>query len=129
MNRSLFALTAAVAILCAAGPAWAVKRKPAPNCDAAESDDFLTKASGLLLRGATNIAFGWVELFRQPILAKEEGRGPITAIGKGIGRTVLRELQGVGEICLIPAPKQEKTGEYPTLADDCALGAAGLEGR
>lgn len=101
----------------------------APICEAAESEDYLTKASGQLLRGVANLCFCWVELFNQPVVARREGRSIVGGFFVGIGHTVLRGAKGLGEVVIFPAPRIGHAQSYPTLADDCALGVVGLEAR
>ncbi len=112
-----------------ARPAFADKTPDAALCDAAESENYLTKASGQLLRGTTNLCFCWVELFNQPVVAYREGRGVFGGILPAFGHTLKRGAEGLGELLLFAAPRTEKTGAYPKFADDCALGVVGLEAR
>lgn len=99
-------------------------------CDAADSDDYLTKASGQFLRGATNLGFCWVELFHQPALEAKSGNGNLFyGVAKGVGHTAVRALKGVGDIATFVAPHRYEDGTFAAVADDCAFGSAGLEAR
>lgn len=124
-----------IALLLIAGsllhPAWAAAAEPtAPICDAAESEDYITKTSGQFLRGVVNLAFCWVELFNQPVVAYREGRSVPAGFIKGIGHTLLRGGKGLGEALLCWDPRDPKSGTYPRpIADDCAFGILGLEER
>lgn len=102
----------------------------APICDAADSEDYLTKTSGQFLRGVVNLAFCWVELFNQPAVAYREGRNVPVGFAKGIGHTVLRGGRGLAEALVCWDPRDPKSGTYhKPFANDCALGILGLEGR
>ena len=129
LSKGLAAFLIAGALLSPVRPAFADTTPGAALCNAAESEDYLTKASGQLLRGVTNLCFCWVELFNQPVVAYREGRGVAGGILPGVGHTLLRGAQGLGEMVIFPVPRQEKTGSFPKFADDCALGVVGLEER
>ncbi len=105
-------------------------RDSAPICDAAESENYLTRTSGQFLRGVVNLGFCWVELFNQPAVAYREGRNvPIGAV-KGIGHTLLRGGKGLGEALLCWDPRNPQSGTYhKPFSDDCAFGILGLEER
>ena len=47
-------------------------------CDAASSDDYLTKTSGQFLRGTTGIAFCWLEMIGQPAAEVRSGGNVVT---------------------------------------------------
>lgn len=134
MTRTLAALLIAGSLFhhgrpAAAEPA-APEKPPAPICDAADSEDYLTKTSGQFLRGVTNLSLCWVELFHQPVVTVEEGGNVVTGLFKGIGHTLLRGAKGLGEALLCWDPRDPKTGSFHApLSKDCALGILGLEGR
>ncbi len=96
-------------------------------CEAAEADDYLTKASGQFLRGATNIGFCWIELIHQPEVSIRTGGNLFYGVLRGVGHTAMRVVKGVGEIATFPAPHRDPDGVFAHVADDCAFGAAGLE--
>lgn len=130
MFKGFAALLVAGALLSLSRPAFADKTPDAPLCDAAESEDYITKASGQLLRGATNLCLCWVELFNQPVVAYREGRNVPFGFVKGIGHTLLRGGKGLGEMLLFWDTRDPKSGNLPRpLSDDCALGVLGLEAR
>lgn len=104
--------------------------EPAPICDAADSEDYLTRTSGQFLRGVVNLAFCWVELLNQPAVAYREGRNVPVGFFKGIGHTLLRGARGLGEALLCWDPRDPASGTFHApIANDCALGILGLEGR
>ena len=96
-------------------------------CDAASADDYLTKASGQFLRGATDIGFCWLEMIHQPALEARGNRNLFAGIAKGVGHTFLRIVKGVGDIATCIAPHRDEEGRFPRVASDCAFGAVGLE--
>ncbi len=99
-------------------------------CDAASSDDYLTKASGQFLRGASNIGFCWLEMIHQPAIeARKEGGNLFVGIAKGVGHTALRVAKGLGDIATFVAPHQDEDGSFPHVARDCAFGSVDLEDR
>ena len=98
-------------------------------CDAASSDDYLTKASGQFLRGATNIGFCWLEMIHQPALEAHRGGNLFAGIFRGMGHTALRVVKGMGDLSTFLAPHRDEEGAFPHVAQDCAFGAAGLEDR
>lgn len=98
-------------------------------CEAASSDDYLTKASGQFLRGATNIGFCWLEMIHQPALEARRRGNLFVGIFKGAGHTALRLIKGVGDIATFLAPHRDEYGAFSHVANDCAFGAVGLEDR
>lgn len=97
-------------------------------CQAASSDDYVTKLSGQFIRGASNLAFCWVELFHQPFRAAKENSGVIKGVGRGVRETVSRAASGVGELVTAPLPRS-KDGTYLHTAESCPYGVLGLEER
>lgn len=97
-------------------------------CQAASSDDYVTKLSGQFIRGASNLAFCWVELFNQPIRAAKQNNGVIKGVGRGVRETVSRAASGVGELVTAPLPRA-KDGTYLHTAESCPYGVLGLEER
>jgi putative exosortase-associated protein (TIGR04073 family) len=61
-----------------------------PVCNATGSDNYGVAAAGKLGRGILNAGFGWVELFRQPIIRENKWEG----VGRGLVHTVTRTLSG-----------------------------------
>lgn len=124
MRRALQVLVVLVVTLLATGSFAATE---CPVCKMAESDSYSNKAAGQLLRGGANIGLSWVELVNQPV--KEVQSNGFTSIpigiGKGIGHTCLRILEGAGEIMTCPAPRA-KEGQFTQIADDCPLGVIGV---
>lgn len=147
MRRPIALLLVAGSLLCptlaaAAEPDPATMAEPAPTptakhahstapiCDAAESDDYITKTSGQFFRGIVNLSCCWVELFNQPVVAYREGRNVPVGFVKGIGHTLLRGGKGLGETLLCWDPRDPKSGNFPKpLSNDCAFGVLGLEDR
>ena len=116
----------------AAEPAAPAKHvhSTAPICDAAESEDYITRTSGQFLRGIVNLSCCWVELFNQPVVAYREGRNVPIGFVKGIGYMLLRGGKGLGETFLCWDPRDPKSGNFPKpLSNDCAFGILGLEDR
>lgn len=98
-----------------------------PICKMAESDSYPNKATGQLLRGGANIGMGWVELVNQPV-KEVRAHGPasvVVGVGKGIGHTCLRMVQGIGEVITSPSPRA-KDGKYTQIAHDCPMGVIGV---
>ena len=95
--KKVFVLLVAMLVACApmSFANWA--------CDAAGSDVYLKAAGGKLLRGVENVAVGWVELIRQPMVQANKWEG----VSRGIGETVLRTLSGAVEAgtFFVPAAK------------------------
>ena len=113
-----------------AAPAAEPPHSPAPICDAAESEDYITKTSGQFLRGAVNLGFCWVELFNQPVVAYREGHSVPFGFVKGVGCMILRGGKGLGEFLLCWDPRDPKNDSFPKpLSNDCAFGILGLEDR
>ena len=96
-------------------------------CEAASSDDYLTKTSGQFLRGTANLSLCWLEMIHQPVLESRAGGNLLVGLFKGAGHTFLRAVQGVGELVTFPVPQREPEGNFPHIANDCAFGAVGLE--
>ena len=98
-------------------------------CDAASSDDYLTKASGQFLRGVTNIGFCWLEMIHQPEMEIRSRGNPLIGVARGAGHTFLRVVKGLGDIATCISPHRNQDGAFPSVTQDCALGAVGLEDR
>lgn len=101
-----------------------------PVCNMAETDSYPNKAVGQLLRGGANVGLSWVELVNQPV-KEVRANGPahlLIGMGKGLGQTCLRILEGAGEIITSPSPRAQD-GQYTQIADDCPLGVVGLTDR
>jgi len=96
-------------------------------CEAASSDDYLTKTSGQFLRGTANLSLCWLEMIHQPVIEVRGGNNLFVGLFKGVGHTLLRAAEGVGELVTFPVPQQDKDGSFPHIANDCAFGIAGLE--
>jgi len=111
-------------LLCACPPAFA--QEGISLCEAASSDDYLTKSSGQFLRGTVNLSFCWLELFNQPAQEMHAGGDLFTGLFKGFTQTVRRGAQGIGELMTFPAPRQPD-GSFPVIATDCSLGVLNLE--
>ena len=137
MRRLIATLLIAGSLLYPAEAALAEPEPPAkhvhssaPICDAAESEEYITKTSGQFLRGIVNLSCCWVELFNQPVVAYREGRNVPIGFVKGIGYTLLRGGKGLGETLLCWDPRDQKSGNFPKpLSNDCAFGILGLEDR
>ena len=98
-------------------------------CDAASSDDYLTKTSGQFLRGATNIGFCWLEMIHQPELEIRSGGNLLVGVAKGVGHSLLRVVKGIGDIATCASPHRDQDGTFPSVTQDCAFGSVGLEDR
>jgi hypothetical protein len=97
-------------------------------CQAASSDDYVTKLSGQFIRGASNLVFCWLELFNQPYRAAKNNTGVIKGVGRGVRETIARGFSGAGEILTAPTHRC-KDGTYLHLIDSCPYGLLGLEER
>ena len=94
-------------------------------CEAAEAQNFAKSAPGKIGRGLVNILFGWTNLIAQPVHAGKSGGNVLSGIGKGLGYTVVRTVQGVVELglfWLLSGPGGESLKH-------CALGDLGATGR
>ncbi len=98
-------------------------------CDAASSDDYLTKTSGQFLRGATSLCFFWLEMIHQPELELRSGGNLFTGVAKGVGHSFLRVVKGIGDIATCASPHRDEDGAFPSVTQDCAFGSVGLEDR
>src|SRR3989338_5175085 len=99
-------------------------------CDAASSDDYLTKTSGRFLRGAANIGFCWLEMIHQPALeAKKEVEEAnlFVGLGKGVGHSLFRVVKGIGDVVTCASPFRDEDGTFPSFIHDCSFGSVGLE--
>lgn len=108
-------------------PSWA---ETISLCDAASSDDYLTKTSGRFLRGAANIGFCWLEMIHQPALeAKKDDANLFVGLAKGVGHSLLRVVKGIGDVITCASPFRDEDGTFPSVVRDCAFGSVGLEDR
>lgn len=106
------AIALAVIMLVACAPiALAADAGGAPDavCKWAASDSYPTAASGRLLRGIANAGFGWLELFRQPMINDNKWEG----FSKGVVHTVGRTLFGVLEAATFFLPQVEIPAQDP----------------
>ena len=94
-------------------------------CEAAESQNFGKSAPGKIGRGLVNIGLGWTNLFAQPVHAGKSGGNVLSGIGKGLGYTVIRTVQGVVELGLFWLP----AGPGGEVLNHCALGDMGITQR
>ena len=104
--KKVFALLVAMLIACAPmsfAANWA--------CDAAGSDVYLKAAGGKLIRGIENVAFGWVELVRQPMIQANKWEG----VSRGVGEAVLRTLSGAVDAVTFFVP----SAKIPLRAPAC----------
>ena len=99
-------------------------------CSAADSDNYITKASGQFARGIVNMGLCWVELIHQPglELEPEMGGNLFRGLGRGVGHTLLRAAKGVGDLFTAFLPPHDD-GTYEVIVNDCAFGILGLEER
>lgn len=74
-----------------------------------KSTDYGTATGAKLVRGVSNVAFGWTELFFRPGKLISQGDHPVVAVLKGIGNTVSRTTVGALEAvtCWIPGNSTE----------------------
>ena len=123
-----FTLFLAVLVLLTSPPRFC-RAETISLCDAASSDDYLTKASGQFLRGASNIGFCWLEIIHQPIREVQGGGNLFLGLARGVGHSFLRVAQGVGDIATCASPHRDEEGNFPAVTQDCVFGSAGLEDR
>ena len=83
-------------------------------CESVDSPEYLKAAGAKLVRGIGNVAFSWVEFFRQPIISENKWEG----VSKGIGYTVLRTLSGAVEAATFFVPGAEVPAPSPTCPTD-----------
>lgn len=81
-----------------------------PVCNWAASGNYITAATGKLLRGAANVGFSWTELFRQPSINANKWEGT----SKGVFYTGQRAVYGLAEAATFLLPS------YKTPASDPA---------
>ena len=62
-------------------------------CDNVSSPQYLKATGSKLVRGVGNVAFSWVELFRQPIINENKWEG----VGRGVVQTGVRAVAGAAE--------------------------------
>lgn len=129
MKRSRVVLLAAALVLSSAFSGRACA-EISSLCSAADSDSYITKASGQFTRGIVNMGFCWIELIHQPglELKPEMGGNLFRGLGRGVGHTLLRAAKGVGDIFTAFLPPHED-GTYEVIVHDCAFGIMGLEER
>lgn len=74
-----------------------------------KSTDYGTATGSKLVRGVSNVAFGWTELFFRPGKLIAQGDHPVVAVLKGIGNSVARTTVGALEAvtCWIPGTSAE----------------------
>ena len=94
-------------------------------CEGAEAQNFGKSAPGKIGRGLVNVVLGWTNLFAQPIHAGKSGGNILSGIGKGLGYTVVRTVQGVVEVALFWLPQ----GPGGEPLKHCALGDMGITQR
>ncbi|MBI1977720.1 MAG: hypothetical protein HYS55_03095 [Candidatus Omnitrophica bacterium] len=88
-------------------------------CELAGSDSYVEAASGKLMRGVANAAFGWVELLRQPSIQPDIWNG----IGQGLVQTIARTGSGIFEVATFIVPD----AKIPTPSPACPLEMLGSE--
>ncbi len=84
-----------------------------------ESTSYPSKASTMLVRGATNTVFGWTEILRQPAHQVKSGGNVFTGMLAGLGQGTQRTLVGAGELLTFWTPKVRN--RYLRLSHDCPL--------
>ncbi len=99
-----------------------------PVCDGAASDQYFIKTGYQFTRGILNTSLCWTELFNQPGQEMKAGGNLLIGMGKGVGHTFLRLVEGAGEIITCPMPRAED-GKYTQIAQDCSLGVMGFTDR
>ena len=62
-------------------------------CDNVSSPEYLKATGSKLVRGVGNVAFCWVELFRQPAVNENKWEG----VGRGVLHTGVRAVAGAVE--------------------------------
>lgn len=77
------------------------------------------KMSSTLVRGASNVAFGWTELLLQPASEVKAGGHLVVGIGKGVGFALSRTAVGAGELLTFWMPKGKQG--YVTFSKDCPV--------
>ena len=97
------------------------QRTVCPVCAQANSDtaSYPDKAGHTLLRGVTNVLFGWTELIREPAQEARAGGNVFVGILQGAGQSVRRTAAGAGELLTFWTPKTPHG--YLHMATDCPL--------
>ena len=92
-----------------------------PICGRTDDDTmaYPTKAGHALLRGASNVLFGWTELIRQPAEEAQDGGNLFTGFVHGIGSGVSRTVAGAGDILTFWTPKTSQG--YMRFTHDCPV--------
>ena len=127
MKRILQGVVVAVIVLGLAHVSFA----EAPSCGLctmAGSNSYPNKTVGQLGRGVANTGMCWIEMVNQPVKEVKGGGNVLIGVGKGVGHTCIRLLQGVGEIITCPMPRA-KDGKYTQIAEGCPLGVMGVVDR
>jgi len=110
----------------AADPAVAEEPAPQPSaiecpiCHyATDKASYGQKAGSTMIRGATNLMFGWTELLLKPREEIQEGGNVVTGIGKGMSLAVGRTANGLGELLTFWTPKGRQG--YLRFSKDCPI--------
>ena len=118
MKRVLIGLLV-VGLLGLGAPAFADQGASACTiCGGTTSDSWGVKATTTLTRGVANTGLCWTELVHQPMKEVKGGGNFLVGFGKGIGHTLIRACQGVGEIITSPLPKAKDGSQ---IAKDCPV--------
>ncbi len=74
-----------------------------------KSNDYGTATGAKLVRGVSNAAFGWTELFFRPGKLIAQGDNPVVAGLKGVGNSISRTVVGALEAvtCFVPGNSVE----------------------
>jgi len=95
-----------------------------PICGTMKRQDvsYPAKAGTTLVRGVSNILFGWTEIIREPAQEAREGRNVrnvMVGMANGVGHGIARTAVGVGELLTFWTPKINN--RYVSLAEDCPI--------
>ncbi len=88
-------------------------------CDNVDSDDYFKATGAKLVRGIGNVAFSWVELFRQPAINDNKWEG----VGRGLVHTVARAVAGALEAAFSFIPAVEIPQMDPACPTDLLQGS------
>ena len=83
-------------------------------CDSVSSDKYLEATGSKLVRGVGNVAFSWVELFRQPMVNENKWEG----VGRGVLHTGVRAVAGAVEAVTAIIPGVDIPQPSPSCPTD-----------
>lgn len=83
-------------------------------CDSVNSSEYTKAAGAKLVRGVGNVAFSWVEIFRQPIINENKWEG----VGRGFWQGGVRAVAGAAEAVTFFIPNVNIPQPSPSCPTD-----------